>query len=65
MASTGNTAFDSYRDEMIRRLEDEQKSFEEFLQRLREAKDKSEFDQFMDERERKAKETAQAETEDA
>ena len=31
MTSTGNSAFDSYRDEMIRRLEDEQKSFEEFI----------------------------------
>ncbi|WP_370230828.1 DUF2852 domain-containing protein [Cognatishimia sp.] len=59
MTSTGNSAFDSYRDEMIRRLEDEQKSFEEFLQRLREAKDKSEFDQFMDEREKKAKDEAE------
>ncbi len=58
MTSTGNSAFDSYRDEMIRRLEDEQKSFEEFLQRLREAKDKSEFDQFMDEREKKAQDEA-------
>ena len=58
MTSTGNSAFDSYRDEMIRRLEDEQKSFEEILQRLREAKDKSEFDQFMDEREKKAQDEA-------
>lgn len=66
MTSTGNSAFDSYRDEMIRRLEDEQKNFEDFLQRLREAKDKSEFDQFMDEREKKAKEeTADAVKEDA
>ena len=54
MRSSGNHAFDSYKSETLRRLEDEQKSFEEFLQRLREAKDKSEFDQFMDERARKA-----------
>ncbi|WP_308915156.1 DUF2852 domain-containing protein [Jannaschia sp. LMIT008] len=47
---TGNTAFDAYRDDTLRRLEDEQRAFEEFLQRLRDAKDKSEFDQFMDER---------------
>ena len=46
MASTGNTAFDSYRDEMIRRLEDEQSAFEGFLDRLRQAKDRAEFDQF-------------------
>lgn len=50
--SSGNLAFDAYRDDTIKRLEDEQKAFQGFLQRLREAKDKSEFDQFMDERER-------------
>lgn len=55
MTPTGNSAFDAYRDEMIQRLEDEKRSFEEFLERLREAKDKSEFDQFMDEREKKSK----------
>ena len=49
MASTGNSAFDAYREDTLRRLEDEQRSFENFLQRLRDAKDKAEFDQFMDE----------------
>ncbi len=53
--ATGNTAFDSYKAETLRRLEEEQQAFEEFLQRLRDAKDKSEFDQFMDERSRAAK----------
>ncbi len=53
--SSGNSAFDAYKAETLRRLEDEQGAFEEFLQRLREAKDKSEFDQFMDDRARKAK----------
>ena len=48
--STGNAAFDAYREETLRRLEEEQESFEAFLARLREAKDKAEFDQFMDER---------------
>lgn len=48
--SSGNGAFDAYKAETLRRLEDEQHSFEAFLQRLREAKDKSEFDDFMDER---------------
>lgn len=52
--STGNAAFDSYKSETLRRLEEEQDAFEAFLQRLREAKDKSEFDQFMDDRARKA-----------
>lgn len=46
--STGNTAFDSYRDETLKRLEDEQTAFQAFLERLRDAKDKAEFDQFMD-----------------
>lgn len=50
MSPTGNRAFDSYREETLRRLQDEQANFEAFLERLREAKDKSEFDQFMDER---------------
>ncbi|MEM9798259.1 MAG: DUF2852 domain-containing protein [Pseudomonadota bacterium] len=50
MGSTGNAAFDAYKADMLRRLEEEQTAFEEFLQRLREAKDKAEFDQFMDER---------------
>jgi hypothetical protein len=48
--SSGNRAFDEYRAETIRRLEEEQKEFAEFLERLRFAKDKSEFDQFMSER---------------
>ena len=52
--SSGNTAFDAYKEETLRRLEDEQDQFEAFLQRLRDAKDKTEFDAFMDERAAKA-----------
>ncbi|MBC6438746.1 MAG: DUF2852 domain-containing protein [Rhodobacteraceae bacterium] len=48
--SSGNSAFDNYKAETLRRLEEEQDAFELFLQRLRDAKDKAEFDQFMDER---------------
>jgi Protein of unknown function (DUF2852) len=48
--STGNRAFDEYRTETLRRLEEEQREFREFLDRLRMAKDKSEFDQFMADR---------------
>jgi hypothetical protein len=48
--SSGNRAFDEYRAETLRRLEEEQKEFGEFLERLRFAKDKAEFDQFMSER---------------
>ena len=59
--SSGNTAFDAYKAETLRRLQDEQENFEAFLQRLRDAKDKSEFDQFMDERAAKAKDADEAE----
>lgn len=48
--SSGNSAFDAYKADTLRRLEDEQEAFEAFLQRLREAKDKSEFDAFMEDR---------------
>ena len=48
--SSGNHAFDEYRTETLRRLEEEQREFRDFLDRLRFAKDKSEFDQFMAER---------------
>jgi len=45
--SSGNWAFDEYRADTLRRLEAEQQQFKEFLDRLRHAKDKAEFDQFM------------------
>ena len=51
--SSGNHAFDEYRAETLRRLEAEQKEFFEFLERLRQAKDKAEFDQFMADRARR------------
>ena len=44
---SGNRAFDEYRAETLRRLEEEERQFKEFLDRLRQAKDKAEFDQFM------------------
>jgi hypothetical protein len=50
--SSGNSAFDDYRAETLRRLEEEEREFREFLDRLRQAKDKAEFDQFMAERRR-------------
>ena len=49
---SGNAAFDAYKSDTLKRLEDEQDAFEAFLQRLRDAKDKSEFDTFMDDRAR-------------
>jgi len=47
---TGNAAFDEYRQETLRRLEEEAGEFQPFLDRLRKARDKAEFDQFMAER---------------
>lgn len=54
MRSSGNNVFDAYKADTLARLEQEQADFEAFLERLREAKDKAEFDQFMDERTRSA-----------
>ena len=48
--SSGNKAFDDYRESTLKRLEEEEREFRSFLERLRQAKDKSEFDQFMTER---------------
>ncbi len=57
-SSTGNRAFDEYRSETIRRLEEEANQFRDYLERLRHAKDKAEFDRFMeDRRNRKAGES--------
>lgn len=47
---TGNRAFDEYREETLRRLEEEANEFQGFLDRLRMARDKAEFDQFMNDR---------------
>ena len=47
---SGNAAFDEYRRETLRRLEEEQQEFVEYLERLRRARDKAEFDQFMADR---------------
>jgi hypothetical protein len=48
--TSGNRAFDAYRAETLKRLEEEQRSFREYLERLRQAKDRAEFEQFMQER---------------
>ncbi len=52
-ASSGNAAFDAYKADTLRRLEEEQQQFESFMDRLRAAKDQSEFDEFMKDRSRK------------
>jgi len=58
-SASGNRAFDEYRTETLRRLEEEQREFRDFLGRLRMAKDKAEFDQFMDERKTRKQPAAQ------
>jgi hypothetical protein len=47
---SGNAAFDEYRGDTLRRLEEEQKDFAAFLERLRFAKDRAEFEHFMTDR---------------
>ena len=49
-ASTGNVAFDEYREETLRKLEEDQREFRDYLDKLRAAKDRAEFDQFMNDR---------------
>jgi len=58
--SSGNRAFDQYREETLRRLEEEQREFRDFLDRLRFAKDKAEFDEFLAERRNRPPETPPA-----
>lgn len=48
--SSGNVAFDEYREETLRKLDEEQREFRDYLDKLRSAKDRAEFDQFMTER---------------
>ena len=48
--TSGNQAFDAYRSDMLRRLDDENREFQAFMQRLSRARDKAEFDAFMAER---------------
>ena len=49
-ASSGNVAFDEYREETLRKLEEDQREFRDYLDKLRAAKDRAEFDQFMADR---------------
>ena len=49
-STSGNVAFDEYRQETLRKLDEEQREFRDYLDRLRSAKDRAEFDQFMNER---------------
>lgn len=56
-APSGNAAFDDYRSEQLRRLEEERarldaevEAFHEYMANLRRARDREEFDRFMRER---------------
>jgi hypothetical protein len=56
-SNSGNHAFEEYKaaelarlDEMRRKLEEDQKAFGDFMERVRRAKDKEEFERFMAER---------------
>ena len=58
--TSGNQAFDEYRAETLRRLEEEYHAFQGFLGQLRMAKDRAEFDQFMAERDARPESASQA-----
>ncbi len=49
-STTGSTAFDAYRADTLRRLEEEQAEFNGFVTKLREARDREEFERFMADR---------------
>ena len=48
--TSGNSAFDAYKTETLKRLEEEEASFKTFIDELRQAKDREEFDRFMKDR---------------
>lgn len=54
--TSGNHAFEAYREATMRRLHDEQQEFAAYLDRLRKAQDKETFDAFLANRSRKHQE---------
>jgi hypothetical protein len=52
--SSGNAAFDAYREATLKRLEEEQAEFAAYVEKLRQARDQGEFDRFMAERKMQA-----------
>lgn len=50
---SGNQVFNEHRAEMLAKLEAEQTEFAEFVEQLRKAKDRSEFDAFVNRQARK------------
>jgi hypothetical protein len=49
-SNAGHSAFEEYRTQTLQRLDQEQREFQEFMARLRAAKGKEEFEQFMADR---------------
>ena len=54
--SSGNRAFDEYREATLKQLEEDQLEFNSFVDQLRRAKDQHEFDAFMADRMRRKSE---------
>lgn len=51
--SSGNMAFDEYREATLKQLEEDQHEFTMFIDQLRRAKDQRQFDDFMSDRMRR------------
>lgn len=49
ITSTGSSAFDEYRNSQIAKLETEEREFGDYLQTLRDARDRDEFEKFVKE----------------
>ena len=64
-AGSGNQAFDEYRQRTLEELEAEQREFQGFLEQLRAARDKAEFDAFMAQRRRRPANTPTSSETDA
>lgn len=47
---SGNSAFDNYKHETLKRLEEEQGAFNDFVEHLRQSRDREEFEKFMADR---------------
>ncbi len=45
--TSGNAAFDAYKKETLKRLEEEQAEFANYVEKLRQAQDEEEFQRFM------------------
>lgn len=48
--TTGNKAFDDYREETLRRMDEEAREFQTFVDQLRKARDREEFERYMSQR---------------